>query len=171
MRSATLLALLPMALAAPAITKRDSPAPVIIPRSSQVVDGKYIVKFKKDVVAASVDSAIASIAADADYKYTNSFKGFAASITDDELELLKNNPTVDFIEQDAVVSITATQENAPWGLARISSAEPGTTTYTYDDAPGAGTCSYILDTGIDVKHPVSSWPLMISYLRKETDCG
>ena len=53
---------------------------------------------------------------------------------------------VDFIEQDAIVTISATQENADWGLARLSSTEPGTTTYTYDDTAGAGTCAYVVDT-------------------------
>jgi hypothetical protein len=42
----------------------------------------------------------------------------------------------------------ATRTGAPWGLARLSNKEPGSSTYTYDDAPGEGTCIYVLDTGI-----------------------
>lgn len=61
---------------------------------------------------------------------------------------------VEFIEQDAVVTISATQENADWGLARLSSQKPGGTTYTYDDSAGAGTCAYIIDTGIYTNHTV-----------------
>lgn len=49
----------------------------------------------------------------------------------------------------------ATQQNADWGLARISNAKAGATTYTYDDSAGEGTCAFVVDTGIDVKHPVS----------------
>lgn len=49
----------------------------------------------------------------------------------------------------------ATQENADWGLARLSNNEPGSTTYTYDDSAGDGTCAYIIDTGIDTTHPAS----------------
>lgn len=60
---------------------------------------------------------------------------------------------VDYIEQDAIITIQATQEDAPWGLARISSNAPGGTTYTYDESAGEGTCSYVLDTGIDIEHP------------------
>ena len=52
------------------------------------------------------------------------------------------------------MTISATQENAPWGLARLSSAKPGGTTYTFEDAAGEGTCAYVVDTGIDVTHPV-----------------
>lgn len=52
---------------------------------------------------------------------------------------------------DAYVS----QPGAPWGLGRISHRARGATSYVYDDSAGSGTCSYILDTGIDASHPVS----------------
>ncbi|KFH40949.1 Cuticle-degrading protease-like protein [Hapsidospora chrysogenum ATCC 11550] len=153
MRAATLLALVPLALAAPSAVKRDAPAPVLAPRDAKLVPGKYIVKFKKDSVSTAVSSAIQSIAASADYTYAKHFNGFAASLTDAEIKKLRDDPNVEYIEQDAIVTIQATQENAPWGLARISSQEPGGSTYTYDDSAGAGTCSWILDTGIDTDHP------------------
>lgn len=154
MRAATLLALLPLAMAAPSPTRRSEPAPIIKPRDATLIDGKFIVKFKKDVVSTAVTSAIQSIASKADYTYSSRFNGFAASITPQELEALQNDPTVEYIEQDAVVTISETQTNAPWGLARISSSSPGGSTYTYDSNPGAGTCAYIVDTGIDVSHSV-----------------
>ncbi|KAF3064315.1 Proteinase T [Daldinia childiae] len=151
MRTTTALALLPLALAAP--SKRSSPAPVIKPRGAQLVDGKYIVKMKADTNAESIQSSIQSVASDADFVYnTNKFKGFASSLSEEELEALKNNADVDYIEQDAIITIKATQENADWGLARLSSSEPGSTTYTYDDSAGEGTCAYIIDTGIEVDH-------------------
>jgi len=150
MRASTLLALIPFAAAAPSVHQRR--APVIVPRGGNHIDGKYIVRFKKDTISTAVDSAISSISADADYTYSRGFNGFAASVTEDELENLRNNPMVDYIEQDAIITISATQKDAPWGLARISSKEPGGTTYTYDDTAGEGTCSYVVDTGIDVKH-------------------
>lgn len=49
----------------------------------------------------------------------------------------------------------AIQTGAPWGLARLSNKEPGSSTYTYDDAAGEGTCVYVLDTGIDTELSVS----------------
>ncbi|RFU80262.1 serine protease precursor [Trichoderma arundinaceum] len=153
MRASTLLALLPLAMAAP--SRRASPAPVLIPRGTQLVEGKYIVKMKAEAHTAAVDTAIASIKADADYTYTHSFSGFAASLTSAEIEKLKNDPSVEYIEQDAIVTITetVTQSNADWGLSRISSKEPGTTAYNYDSSAGEGTCAYVVDTGIDVQHP------------------
>jgi subtilisin family serine protease len=153
MRAATLLALVPMAAAVPFTMKRDSPAPILKPRSGLAISNKYIVRMKDGSFTTAVSSAISSIKADADYTYTRGFNGFAATILDDELVALQNDPNVDFIEQDGIVTISATQENAPWGLARISSAEPGGTTYTFDDAAGEGTCAYVVDTGIDINHP------------------
>lgn len=47
------------------------------------------------------------------------------------------------------------QNGAPWGLGRISHRAKGSTTYRYDDSAGAGTCVYIIDTGIEASHPVS----------------
>lgn len=51
------------------------------------------------------------------------------------------------------MTIAATQQNADWGIARLSNAQPGSTTYTYDDTAGEGTCAYIIDTGIEASHP------------------
>lgn len=70
--------------------------------------------------------------------------------------MLTRHDQVDFIEQDAIVKLEAytTQSNAPWGLARISHRSRGSTGYTYDTSAGQGTCSYIVDTGIQANHPV-----------------
>ena len=150
MRASTLLSLIPMAAAAPsALTRR---APVVVPRGGNHIEGKYIVRMKADSISTAAESAISSIAADADYTYKRGFSGFAASLTPQELENLRDNESVDYIEQDATITISTTQEDAPWGLARISSQEPGGTTYTYEGT-GEGTCAYVVDTGIDVEHP------------------
>lgn len=92
MRSATLLALLPLAMAAP--SKRSSPAPVIKPRGAQLIDGKYIIKMKSDTISTAVTSAISSIKADADYTYSSRFNGFAATLTPEELETLQGDANV-----------------------------------------------------------------------------
>lgn len=62
---------------------------------------------------------------------------------------------VAYIEPDYKVSINSltSQSAAPWGLARISSREPGASEYKYDESAGEGTYAYIIDTGIFVDHP------------------
>jgi subtilisin family serine protease len=52
------------------------------------------------------------------------------------------------------MKISATQQNADWGLARLSSQKAGGSTYTYDDTAGEGTCAFIIDTGVEADHPV-----------------
>ena len=94
MRTATLLALLPLAMAAPS-KKRDSPAPVLRPRGATVVEGKYIVKMKSDAAAGSVNVAMKGVASDADYIYNSGkFSGFASSLSDDEVKTLQDDPNV-----------------------------------------------------------------------------
>lgn len=61
---------------------------------------------------------------------------------------------VSYIEADAYVRLNAlvTQQNATTGLARISSAQAGGSTYTFDDSAGQGITAFIVDTGIMEEH-------------------
>ncbi|EUC44496.1 hypothetical protein COCMIDRAFT_98113 [Bipolaris oryzae ATCC 44560] len=158
MKLSLLLALLPVALALP--------APVIVPRAGTPIPGRYIVKLKNQNLENLINNALKVLKKDPSHVYKfGGFGGFAADITDDIVELLRNLPGVDYIEQDAVVQANlgvevelekkayTTQSSAPWGLARISSQSRGTTSYTYDTSGGEGTCAYIIDTGIQVNHP------------------
>ncbi|OLN89326.1 Cuticle-degrading protease [Colletotrichum chlorophyti] len=154
MHAATVLALLPLAaMAAP--SRRAQPAPLIRPRDATLVADKYIVRLKSEAKVGSLQNVMKIFSAEADhvYNFGNTLRGFSSTLNATEVEALQHDPDVDFIEQDAIVSIKATQRNAPWGLARLSSTQPGGTTYSYDDSAGEGTCAYIVDTGIDIDHP------------------
>lgn len=94
MRVSSLLAFLPLAMAAP--SRRASPAPVMVPRGAQVLEGKYIVKMKTEAQTSAVESAILGVSAGASHRYSHSFSGFAASLTPGELEILTNDPNVSF---------------------------------------------------------------------------
>lgn len=58
------------------------------------------------------------------------------------------------VEQDFIMSIDAltTQSSSTWGLGSISARARGATSYIYDSTAGAGTYSYIVDTGIRTTH-------------------
>jgi len=146
MRFELLIAALPLAFA----------APVIVPRAGTPIPGKWIVKFKNDAVGDAVELALGHLKKGTQHKYSiGKWRGFAAEMDDDVVELLSKLPSVDYIEQDAIVkaSTYVTQSSSTWGLGRISHVAKGTSSYTYDDSAGAGTCSYVIDTGIYTAHP------------------
>lgn len=150
--STALVAALPLVAASP-LTKR---APLHIRDDADLIPGKYIVKMKGGShlsSAGGLKGAIEKLMS-APEQLFEGFGAFAGSLDDTEVESLRDNPDVEYIEQDARAKIFATQQNATWGPARISHKEPGADTYEYDDAAGEGTCIYIVDTGIDVDHPV-----------------
>ncbi|RPB25004.1 subtilisin-like protein [Terfezia boudieri ATCC MYA-4762] len=97
------------------------------------------------------------------YVYNNThFKGFAASMSKHCVTQLSTFGGIKHYEEKAIFKAFATEDEAPWGLNRISKtgAVKGqgknvldlTFTYTFDESPGAGVDIYIVDTGIDTKH-------------------
>jgi len=161
MYTSALLALVPLAVLAapaPAAGPIDRRAPIIQPRNSQIIPGKYIVKLKDGASESALNAALGKVRKNKpQYVYKASkFKGFAGTIDDDEIQTIQGLPEVEYIEQESVYTINAyvSQTGAPWGLARLSSKRTGSTTYTRDNSDGEGTCSYVIDTGIYTAHSV-----------------
>lgn len=155
MKLSAVLALLPLAMAAPS-APIDKRAPILEARAgTKVVPGKYIVKFREGASDDALDKAVKKLGnGKADHVYKHAFRGFAGRIDDKVLDEIRSLPDVEYVEQEAVFTINTyvSQSSAPWGLARLSSKTKGKTTYTYDDSAGAGTCAYIIDTGINTAH-------------------
>ncbi|KAH8666432.1 proteinase T-like protein [Xylariales sp. PMI_506] len=110
---------------------------------------------KSGISVASINDAMSFFEHDADHVWHNdNYKGFAASLDDAAVEAIRNHPDVEFVEQDAVVSINTyvSQSSPAWGIARISHKSLSTSTYVYDDSAGEGVCAYIIDTGILTTH-------------------
>lgn len=141
-----------LALAAPAITTRAEPAPLLAPRdaAAKVLPDKYIVKMKN-----SAEISIASTKYSASHTFNHGIKGFSAKLSQKQLEEIRNDPDVEYVEQDQEINLFEylSQEDAPWGITRISHPSNGFTNYVYDSSAGEGICNYIIDTGILVDHP------------------
>ncbi|QHS72726.1 proteinase B [Saccharomyces paradoxus] len=92
------------------------------------------------------------------FNIDNLFSGYIGYFTQEIVDLIRQNPLVDFVERDSVVEATEfdTQNSAPWGLARISHRERlnlgSFNKYLYDDDAGRGVTSYVIDTGVNVNH-------------------
>lgn len=89
------------------------------------------------------------------------FDGYAAELDDHCVSMLLASEDVAWVEEDAVVRISGSQTNAPWGLSRLSSSTPLpansdvnslTFDYTFNDEAGTGVDVYIVDTGIRTTH-------------------
>ncbi|KAF2404545.1 subtilisin-like protein [Trichodelitschia bisporula] len=135
-------------------------APLIQPRAAETIPGKYIVVLKPngpsagEIFADLAGGALASVRRERTYDL-GGFKGFAASLSDAQVEALKGDSKVAYIEADGIAHTQAaiTQSDAPWGLGRISHRSKGVSDYAYDTSAGEGTCAYIVDTGIYAEHP------------------
>ncbi|KAK4119274.1 subtilisin-like protein [Parathielavia appendiculata] len=123
---------------------------------SDSITRNHIVKLKNSASESSLRDAIKRVkASNTKHIYRSGrFNGFAAKLSPQVLEHVRKLPKVEYIEQDAVITFYdyVTQNNPPWGLARISRRTPGATSYVYDESAREGTCSYIIDTGIYVDH-------------------
>lgn len=92
--SAALLALLPVALAAPAGEVLDKRAPLLAARSGQHIPGKYIIKLRENAADDILEKAIGKLRSKADHVYRGKFKGFAAHVDEDILDALRLLPEV-----------------------------------------------------------------------------
>jgi aqualysin 1 len=162
MRKSSVLVLLGVTLAAcaepgaPTPLAEDTTVPTV--EAMQIgtpIAGQYIVVYKDD--APPRPEGIMNLVADGDarvlYEYRSALKGAVLRGVDDaELAALRADPSVAYVEQDQVMSKSATQTGATWGLDRIDQrALPLSTTFTYT-ATGTGVRAYILDTGIRFSH-------------------
>ncbi|MDA0174221.1 S8 family peptidase [Solirubrobacter taibaiensis] len=131
---------------------------VVVPSSAQAqekVDGQYIVVLKSGASTTAVDRAkdkARDRGGRVQRTYGKVLKGFSAKLTKQALVAVKKDPAVAFVEQDRVIRLDATQNNAPWGLDRIDQrALPLSTTYNYTGT-GAGVKAFIIDTGVRITH-------------------
>jgi subtilisin family serine protease len=120
--------------------------------AADAIPGSYIVVLKSGSdAAAEVPSAsnrlVRRYGGRVLTNYLATVRGFHATMTATEAARLAANPAVQFVEQDAKVTLSATQTGPTWGLDRIDQRSlPLSSTYTSGSAHGV--TAYVLDTGI-----------------------
>lgn len=112
------------------------------------VKDRYIVIFNDRVTnaATAVSGFMGKSGIRVGHVYENALKGFSASIPEQALNGLKNNPLISYIEPDMVMHTNA--QIIPTGISRIAA-----TAGIDGNNSEAGVDVAIIDTGIDKDHP------------------
>ncbi|MBO3736981.1 S8 family peptidase [Actinoplanes flavus] len=117
--------------------------------TADAIPGSYIVVLKSGAVESGLTR---SYGGTVKRSFGKALNGYEASLTEAQAKRLAANAKVAYVEQNQVVSLAATQNNAPWGLDRIDQrARPLSTTYTYP-VTASNVTAYIIDTGILYSH-------------------
>ncbi|MHC9511519.1 S8 family serine peptidase [Kangiella sp. M94] len=145
----------------------------------KAIKGQYIVVLKDDAVAANMglfssnasEQAIAMVSDNLSRKYqaqvqrtfTKAVKGGVFNMSEKAAQKLAQDPNVLIVEEDQIVSINATQNNATWGLDRVDQRNlPLSGSYTYNTT-ASNVNAYIIDTGILGSHSEFSGRFMGGY--------
>jgi len=124
-------------------------------RSASAVPNRYIVVLNDDALVPDVSSIASSLAnahqGSIEHTYSHAIKGFATRMSEAEAMALSQNPLVKYVEEEGVMSLSTTQQNATYALDRIDQRCCYNTTYQYSPT-GAGVNVYVLDTGIRITH-------------------
>ena len=138
---------------------------------SKAIAEKYIVVFKTpSVLNTKIDDAIEKFAStqasslssayhvDVVQEFGGVLNGVLVNASDDQVQEMLNDPNIDYIEQDQIMSIdplvstNGNQGNAIWGLDRVDQVQlPLNSIYHYD-FDGSGVTAYVIDTGVNVSH-------------------
>lgn len=112
----------------------------------------YIVKMKPSVeksVFEKLSDVFGAIDAKIYKRYQHGFLGYSICFPENTLplSLMKEISAIEFVERDNVIKASQIQEDAPWGLARLSSPDPKSSYYGFDGT-GQGVTVYVIDSGL-----------------------
>ena len=150
-----LLSLLAILIALPVMAAGPKEAKLLKANGKKIADSYIVVlsdRLSEEQVDAAADDLVYKHRGRKDHVYKSSLKGFSAKLSEKEALALAADPRVAYVEEDAEISISATQTGATWGLDRIDQRDlPLNQTYNYNYT-GSGVKAYIIDTGILTSH-------------------
>ncbi|WP_247040888.1 S8 family serine peptidase [Arthrobacter rhizosphaerae] len=114
--------------------------------------GRYLVQFVPGADVAAESAALRSQGVGVGRTFSAATRGAVITATPGQAAALKRSARVAAVEIDAPVSITETQQPAPWGLDRTDQRTlPLSGGYTYSSV-GAGVNAYVVDSGVLASH-------------------
>jgi subtilisin family serine protease len=123
---------------------------------TRLIPGRYIVVFKDHVtdVGTESDKVMRGRSGVRHLTFSHGLKGFVATLSDAALAGVRNEPDVDYVEQDQVATINATENLTAggWGLDRIDQVDRPLDYLYHYTGTGVGVNAFIIDTGIRASH-------------------
>ena len=137
----------------------------------QIIPDRYIVVLNDNVANPGqvANQHAQQQGAQVGFVYRYAIKGYSAVIPQNRLGAIENDPRVDYVEPDGVVSaiaqqdaptkaakpgggdVSATAQNLPWGIDKID-ADVSQTAAIKGDGGDLTVNAYIIDTGVDASH-------------------
>jgi subtilisin family serine protease len=156
--------LLPLAVVAALDGAAATAGEFVRAQSGRAIPDCYVVVLKPDAVvrpgALQAGLTVSQLAVGAaarfggriQHFYEAALNGYSICLPEKAARALADDPSVELVEQDQVMSTVATQAGATWGIDRVDQRNlPLNQTYTYN-FNGAGVHAYIIDTGIRATH-------------------
>jgi len=154
-------------------TEANQSTAKLLKAKGQVIPGQYIIVYKKSESSRQIRSAdsrtsnkmmnskalsalerVGAERGNLKHTYGKSIVGFSASLSARQLNQLRQDPEIAYIEEDQMATIsmggppnngggsTPAAQQTPWGISRVNGGVDGT-----------GKVAYIIDSGIDALHP------------------
>ncbi len=121
---------------------------------AKFIPGQYIIVLKEGVsdVDREANNMGKKYGGKEEHRFKAAIRGFSGKYSKTEIEALRADPNVAYVEQDQEATIVLAQSPATWGLDRVDQQYlPLNSTYNYTQT-GAGVYAYIIDTGILTSH-------------------